>query len=133
MTIKELSQFHDLKREIKEDENRLANLKAKAYNAGSAGLTGMPRSGGTKRITERHALAINQLESIIAKKQARCIEEMARLEKFIASIPDSYHRRIFTLRFVDDLSWTKVALKLGGNNTADGVRMATIRFLKKPM
>ncbi len=132
MTHKELSQLYHLKKEIDEDREKLKQLKAKAYNARSANLTGLPGCGdGRGSNTERYALAIQELESIIEDKMQRCMDAVHTCENFISSIPDSHTRRLFSLRFVEGLSWQKVANIIGGNNTADSARMAVFRYLRK--
>ena len=57
--------------------------------------------------------------------------EYERLKNYINSIDDCVIRQIMTLRHVDGLSWVKVALQIGGNNTADSVRIAHERFLNE--
>jgi hypothetical protein len=49
----------------------------------------------------------------------------------IARIDDAYMRKIFQLRYMRGMTWAKIALTIGGGNTADGVRIAHSRFLKK--
>lgn len=58
-------------------------------------------------------------------------QQIATAENFINCIDDSQLRRMITYRFVDDLTWFKVAQKMEGNYTADGCRMAIERYLKK--
>jgi len=41
------------------------------------------------------------------------------LERYIAGIDDSLIQQIFTLRFINRLSWQQVANRIGGGNTAD--------------
>ena len=59
------------------------------------------------------------------------LETLNQVEEFIASVKDSRMRRIITLRFIDNLSWNKVADRIGGGNTEDGIRMSFERFMKK--
>ena len=50
-------------------------------------------------------------------------------EEFIASVQDSRIRRIINLRFIEKLSWNKVADRIGGGNTEDSVRKAFDRYM----
>ena len=59
------------------------------------------------------------------------METLNQVEEFIASVEDSRMRRIITLRFNDNLSWFKVAERLGGKSTADSVRMEFNRFFDR--
>jgi hypothetical protein len=51
------------------------------------------------------------------------------VEEYIQSISDSRVRRIMRLRYIDNLSWFKVALNMGGKATEDSIRMEHNRFL----
>ena len=129
MTFKELSQLYHLNREIRLDRERLAKLRAAAAEPAGPNLSGMPRVSAGNRL-ERYAAEIADLEAIISAKLTQCIHERNRLERYIAGIPDSLTRQIFTLRFVNGLSWVQVALRIGGNTTPDGVRMTCKRYLE---
>ena len=132
MTKKELSQYYYLKREISSTQRRLAKLRAEAYHPASPVLSDEPPGPhtGESRV-ERLALEITDLEAILATKQIQCIHELAKLERFIADIPDSMTRQIFTLRHVERLRWAAVAYRAGGDNTPDGVRMKHDRYLRE--
>ena len=129
MTLKELSQLYYLRKEIEMDKQRLEALRTKAQSPASASSDGAPRTQNTVSRVERYTAAIVELEAVIAAKREQCIYERARLEKYIAEIPDSYIRQIFTYRFVNGLSWVTVSIRLGGKNTADGVKKACYRYL----
>ena len=61
----------------------------------------------------------------------RIASSVISIEQFIASIDDSYIRRIVDLRFVRNMSWNQVADRMGGGNTEDTVRMAFTRYMDK--
>lgn len=129
MTLKELSQLYYLNREIERDTERLARLRAQTMPAIQI-LSGMPKSPGTADKTAQYAAEISDLRGIIEAKQRQCIYERRRLERYIADIPDSLTRQIFTLRFVNGLRWDQVAACIGGNNTEAGVKMICYRYIK---
>lgn len=131
MTLKELSQLYHLKREIGHDRERLARLRAQRGAVSSPKLDGLPSSaGGGQSAVENLALEIADLEAIIDSKIIQCVHEQNRLERYIAGIPDSRTRMIMSFRFVDGFSWGKVAYKVGGGNTASGVKMICYRHIK---
>lgn len=131
MTLKELSQLYHLKREIEYDRERLARLRARRGVASSPKLNGLPSSAGSgQSAVENLALEIADLEAIVDSKITQCVHEQSRLERYIASIPDSRTRMIMSFRFVDGFSWGKVAYKVGGGNTASGVKMTCYRYIK---
>lgn len=131
MTLKELSQLYYLNREIEMDKERLEALRARASAPGSPNYDGMPKSPSYENRLERYIAEIVDLEAIISAKITQCQHERNRLERYIADIPDSNLRMIFTLRFINGLSWVQLAFSIGGDCTADGARMACNRYIKK--
>ena len=67
---------------------------------------------------------------ILAKEQ-RLLAEAVRICDVIDGIEDSLIRQIFTLRYIGGYHWTQIAMRIGGGNTPDGVRMLHNRYLKK--
>ena len=130
MTLHELSQLYWIKKEIRADERRLRVLR-QSMGVPSPVSDGMPRSTDVHSRTERIALDIVELEEIIQEKQARCLREQVRLERYIAAIPDSLTRQVFTERFIECRSWQGVASHIGGGNTAEGVRKVCYRYLRE--
>ena len=105
MTTRELGQLYYLKREIAMYEREIAHLRRNREDDGA------------------------EIETALREKKKSAEQERLRLELFIAGIPDSLVRQIFTLRFCESYSWAQVALAVGGGNTADGVRMICTRYL----
>ncbi len=131
MTVKELSQLYWLNREIEADQRRLADLQSRARAITVPQLSDMPKGGEYENKLERYVAEIVDLQAIIAAKQEQCIHERSRLERYIADIPDSLTRQIFTLRFVNGLSWRQVAFSIGGGNSEASVKMIAYRHLQK--
>ena len=132
MTLNELSQLYWLNREIEMDQERLAELEQKATSISSPNLSGVP--GGSNHFDnkiQRYVADIVDLQMIILAKQQQCIHERNRLERYIATIPDSLTRQIFTLRFINGLPWRQVAAHIGGNNTEDSVKKTCYRYIDK--
>ena len=133
MTLKELSQLYWLNREIELDKERLAELESKLELIRSASsFSDVPLHGGVNvNKIERYVEEVVDLQAIISSKQQQCIHERNRLERWIADISDSLLRQIFTLRFINGLSWPQVAAHIGGGNTEAGVKMACYRYLDR--
>ena len=132
MTLKELSQLYYLNREVEADQKKLSAMKIKIPGSTGVSLTGMP--GGNvqgKNCLENYIAEIIDLETIISAKITQCLHERNRLERYIADIPDSLTRQIFTLRFINGLTWRQVAYSLGGGNTEDSVKKICYRYLNK--
>lgn len=130
MTKRELSQLYWLNREIEEDKKRLAELET-AAEGGAAEITGMPHVSGNGRSLENYAVLIAEQRDLIDTKIRQTVILYNRLNRYIATVQDSLMRQILTLRYVNGMSWVQVAMSIGGGNTADSVRMAHDRFLKK--
>ena len=129
MTLKELSQLYYLNREIERDKDRLEMLRAKASAPGAPNYDSMPKSPSFENRLERMCAEIIDLEAIMQAKITQCLHERSRLERYIADIPDSLTRQIFTLRFINGLTWLQIAYSVGGGNTEEGVRKRVYRYL----
>lgn len=80
---------------------------------------------------ERYRDALEQVQESLCRRRLALAEKEAAVTAYIGSIPDSLLRQILTLRFVDGLSWTAVAHKIGGGNTEESVKKAFYRFFAK--
>lgn len=67
----------------------------------------------------------------LSRVQERDREELKDIEKWMYEIEDVMLRLIVQYRVIDRLEWEDVAKKLGGGNTADGVRMQYNRIFWK--
>lgn len=157
MTLEELSQLYYLNREIemnrerltkldveiKEDEERLAELERSASSPSSPNYDGMPKSTGygnkiesavikiqgvEERIKHKKALR-GDIAKTIRDKQNLCLVERDKLERYIAELPTSLLRMIFTYRFVEGLTWGQVSASIGVRTTEDGVKKMCYRHL----
>lgn len=129
MTLKELSQLYYLDKEIELDRERLAELRANLLCPRSPNYDGMPYSPNPEPALERCIAEITDLEAIIQAKIEQRIYEHSRLERYISDIPDSLTRQIFTLRFIEGLTWEDVADKIGSSSYS--VKHICYRFIAK--
>lgn len=130
MTKKELSQLYYLNKEIKKDRERLEELETKATKI-TQGVSGTPFSSGISDKTGRYAVEIAEQRKLIEAKMHQCVILENKIYRYINTIEDSLTRQIFTERYIEHKSWLKIALSVGGDNTADSVRMIHNRFLNK--
>lgn len=119
-----------MRREISIDRARLALLREKARTPPSPNLSGLPHGAQAGSRVQRYAEEIAELEYLIEQKIARCTKEQVRLERYIAGIPDSFTRQIFTLRFVEGLTWRQCAQRLGCMNDEKNVSLICYRYLR---
>jgi len=130
MTAKDLNQLKYLKSEIKTEEERVEELKSVSTRT-STRITGMPKFTSSYSNKPSIMDKVIVLEDDIQQHYEKCLEEYKRLNDFIYSCEDSYVRQIMIFRFIQDLSWVQVSIKMGGGNTEDGVRATLKRYLKK--
>lgn len=130
MTIRELSKLYYLTKLIERDELRLSELEAR-LQPGGMNLSGMPRNPSPKNMMEEIVPLMIEIKDRIKRQQTAYIKERMVIEDYINSVDDYQIRLIMSYRFVDLMTWQQIAYRLGGNNTADGVRKACNRFLKK--
>lgn len=129
-SLDDLSQLFWLKKEIKADENRLKEIRLKAYAPPSPDLSGMPHAVTNDRsTTAEYAAALSDLEELIQDKLNRCAKEQYTLEKWIKDIPSSEVRFVMTERFINGLQWNEIAEKIGPGHTGDRVKKVVYRYL----
>lgn len=70
-----------------------------------------------------------KLKNKLIKKKNELLTLQEEVQNFIDKIEDCMIRQIIINRFINGHSWVKVARDIGGDNTADGVRMLVKRYL----
>lgn len=130
MTKFELTQLFWLQKEIQAETQHLEELKAAAESSTSK-LSVTPYSGSKAHGRENSLITYVDQTKLVENKIASLTTLYRQLTSEIEAIPDSYMRQILTLRYVSGMSWLQVAMRIGGGNTADSVRKAHDRFLKK--
>lgn len=152
-----LIQYADLQEETKETrikieklENTIKNIETrirqiengstvidKVYG-GFGGTQGFKIEGvPTKEYEKKKSnlmikkLLLNQYKSTLEILEFDLLKKVNEVEEFIASIDDSRMRRIINLRFIEGMSWNKVADHMGGGNTEGSVKVAFQRFMEK--
>jgi len=127
MTKENLSQLSWLKLEIEELSVRISKIE-NALTGRTSQIDSMPWLGNPKDFVGDLMPELLSLKEKLSKNRASAMAEFAKLQSFIEQIDDSQVRLIFTMRYLDGLSWHQVAWRLGGN-TADSVRMIHNRYL----
>ena len=109
MTKRELSQLYYLDKDIERERRLLAELEQ----------SGAPDDiiAGTREV-----IRCKLRESEIVRM---------RTIHWIMQLDDAFLRQIFMMRHIDRLTWAAVAVRIGGDNTADGVRMAHDRYIAR--
>lgn len=130
MTSKELRQIYYLNREKRLYEKELRKLRNRSIIKGQQ-LSGMPRGSSSGDPTSRNAVELAEYEKLIEEIEYKITVQINKIMQYINSIDDSYLRQVIFLRDISLLPWETVAAEMGGDNTADGMRMFYKRFLEK--
>ena len=127
MTIKQLDQIYYLTKEKQMWEDRLRELPdITAVRYDSIGASNSGVSSPVQQIAEQR----EKIREIISAKLVEISFVEREILEYICSIDDSLMRQIMTHRHIELKSWLQVANIIGGNNTADSVRMMHDRYLK---
>ena len=115
MTIKELSNYYYINKQIKQLQNKLEELEEKLL--GSSQITDMPKSGRVSKPTEDAAVKIAELKKLIVEKRNRLIEENIFIEKYIDNVSDIEIQTIIRMRFIELKNWYEIGKELGYDYT----------------
>ena len=127
MTLKQLDQIYYLTKEKRMWEDRLLELPdITAVRYDSIGVSNSGISSPVQQIAEQR----EKIREIISAKLVEISFVEREILEYICSIDDSLMRQIMTHRHIELKSWLQVANIIGGNNTADSVRMMHDRYLK---
>lgn len=143
ITKKVLSQYIDIQEEIKEIDKKIKRTEHEIAQIEKEGAVVDSVSGGVggtqhfriegfpypKYSQKKNLLYIRKATQENLKIELE--ETQNEVEQFITTIKDSQIRRIINLKFIEKLTWKQVAMKIGGGNTEDSVRMIFNRFMKK--
>lgn len=146
MDKKILHQYTDLQQEIKDlarridqKETLIRKMEQKGYKVKdtvkgtkSNGTIGsIPIEGFPEPDYHRQKTLLRNSRMRMQLKQEELLELTNEVEKFIDGIEDARIRRIFSYRYLEDLTWVQVAHRMGKNATDEGCRKAHDRFLEK--
>lgn len=138
-----LIQYSDLQEEIKEVRQRIEQTERQIERierektvcdkvmGGEGGLQSFKIEGFPYPEYSRKKTLLYSRKATLTSLEMELLETLNKAEEFIASVDDSRMRRIINLRFIEGLSWNKVADRIGGGNTEDSIRMAFNRFMEK--
>ena len=137
-----LNQYIDLQAEIEETRERIEKTKRQiaileketvqdTVKGGEGGIQRFKVEGFASADYGRQRSILFSRIALLQALENEIDNTLNEVHMFINSISDSHMRRIITLRYVDGLSWNRVADEIGGGNTEDGVRMSFNRFMEK--
>ena len=138
-----LIQYSDLQQECKEVREKIEKLERQIekiesdgavvdkVRGGDGGLQSFKIEGFPYPEYSRKKTLLYARKATLSELEMELLETLNEVEECIAIIADSHIRRIVNLRVVDNLSWNKVADRIGGGNTEGSVKMAFQSFIEK--
>ena len=110
MNKKELSKYYHLSMEINDIESQIKELMDSLV--GSPELTGMPHGSGVGKPVEQKAMLIINLKDKLEKRKAKSLNELTKIELYIANIEKVDVRLIFTKRYIQFKRWEDIAREM---------------------
>ena len=137
-----LIQYSDLVEEVKDLRRRIEKLQDNIDKLEPVkdSVKGTRKDGTIGSITVsgypvpayyRYKNQLEKREAALRKKEAELLELVNTVEEYITGINDSKMRRILRYRYIDNMSWTKIAFRMGKKYTADSCRMLHNRFFEE--
>lgn len=119
-----LSQYKDLKREIKLLEGKIKELEQREVQCSNDVVKGSSKHfpytehpiklyGCDEEYENRIIRSIESKKMKLVKLKVECEEKENEIYDFIHEISDSKVRQIFMLKYIDNLSWLQIARKVG--------------------
>ena len=110
--VHELEQLRYLRKEVDMLSQRLAELE-RAARGGVGRITGMPNAVRSIQPAKDYALKIIEVSNRLEARRERCMALLGEIYAFIDDIDDSLIRQIFTLRYIDGMTWLAMSTKIG--------------------
>lgn len=118
LTAKKIKQIN---KEISRLRSKAIRLENEAFKITSA-LSDTPGAGGT---SDKVGNAVSQITDIQREIQNLEILRNSALNRLSRDI---FEENCLFMRLSLHYSWNKIAMQVGGNNTADGIRMMCERY-----
>lgn len=132
-----IAEREDLQKRIRKTELRIEDLceeeVADSVTLGKHGKKPLGRKvihGAPYPEINRQRWALHRYKAQLEEAETRIGEMITEVQQYIDEIEDSRIRRIFRYRYVDQLTWLQVALRMGKHHTAESCRKTTERFMK---
>ncbi len=128
MTIKKLSQYHNLKKEIKQINDAINLLESTIIGASSLSNV---KNAQTKKdsTTERIGLKIANLKEKLEKKTNLLIDEYEILEDYLEKVENAELRIIIRKRFLEEKTWYEIGKEINTDRSTPYYKLT--KYLSK--
>ena len=131
-TVEEVKDLRRRIRKLQDDIDKLEPVKDSVKGTRKDGTIGsITISGYPVPVYYRYKNQLEKRETALRKKEAELLELVNTVEEYITGISYSKMRRILRYRYIDNLNWVQVAVRMGKKYTADGCRMLHNRFFEE--
>lgn len=122
MTVKELGKYRNIKDEIALRKTELNELILKSKNVDGIGI----RSSTTSDIVADIVQERDRIKTRIDELESR----VKAIERYIDGC-DGYIGGMLKQHYIKGKTWTAIAMKQGGDNKGNSLRMACHRYIEK--
>ena len=106
--MKNYNKLYYLKIEIEDLKKEIENLTVLS----SSKVRDMPKGSGISNPTEQYLIKKQRLIEKLNKNLEKYIDELTELEEFISNIEDEEIRLIARYRFINNLKWERIGMKM---------------------
>lgn len=129
-----IKQYRELKAEVADLQHRIKKInQGEITNDVVTASAGSPsyakHSVKISGITEKTKKKIYTYKKLLSDSEEKITQTILDIEMQIQNIDDSRIRQIIRYKYIDGLNFIQIASRIGGGNTADGVRKAINRYL----
>ncbi len=132
-----IAEREDLQKRIKMTELKIMQLcdetVADSVTLGKRGKKPLGRKvirGNPSPEIDKKRAALRRYKTQLHEAEYKIGEMIMEVQRYIGEIDDSRIRRIFQYRYVDQLTWLQVAIRMGKHHTAESCRKTAERFMK---
>ena len=129
-----LSRYRSICRRIRnklDNIERLHSIETKITPT----LSDMPKGGGQENKIESATESIIEIQSQIADEIRQLTFTRSEIENAIRAVPDENYRELLELRYIDGLTWEKIAVKMNYTYrwvcTLHGKALGSVEILKE--
>ncbi len=108
MTKEELSRYYYLSKEIEQIQSKIDEIRGTYIS--STKLNGMPHARTLSGPQERMMMLVEKYQEQLEQKKSEAIQEMLKIETYLASIEDIETRMIFNYRYIERKDWEQIAI-----------------------
>ena len=129
MKISEMKNYYLLSGEIKNEEEKIAQIEAKLCASPAFDTSGIPKNPSPGNRVEQTYIELITRKEELQRKVSEYKKAKTAIEEFIDNIDDLLVHRIAYERFIKNKRFSEIADELGGKNTADSVKKMLYRYL----